>query len=410
MAVNLFTPIVNSRTPAVNFFNGRLLSGEDLTTEHQSNRAARALLGQAIGPGVVYGYQVTESIASSSAQAPVLAITKGLAVNRNGGSLLLDTDTEVALTRPATTTAATPTVFQACTPTQSGAYVAGAGAYLLAVGPASAAEGLAQVNGTNVSTAPCNTDYQAYGVQFRLVQLDLSAVDLSDTKHLQNTIAYQCFGLTNWDALLVGSFVAPAPPLGLVDRLRQSQLLTDCEIPIAVLYWTADDGIVFVDTWSVRRRIAQPPAVSEWALFAGDRRTIEGESMFLQFQDQISQMISAQSGLSTISASQYFNYLPPVGILPLKGITAADGFTYQSFFPPDTYNPPVFIPAARMEGVVRMAMTYRPINAANNEAVWLYQVVEGATVLPYLIFTSIFAPFQGSAQFDLSNFDFSNFV
>src|ERR1700744_1456746 len=109
MAINLSTPIVNTRTPAVNFFNGRLLSGEDLTTEHQSNRAARALLGQAIGPGVVFGYQVAGSLASSTAQAPVLSIAQGLAVNPNGASLLLEIDTEVALTRPATTTAAAST-------------------------------------------------------------------------------------------------------------------------------------------------------------------------------------------------------------------------------------------------------------------------------------------------------------
>jgi hypothetical protein len=409
MAVNLFTPIVNSRTPAVNFFNGRLLSGEDLTTEHQSNRAARALLGKAIGSGVVYGLNVSEAVKSSSPQAPVLTVTQGLALNRNGGALLLDADTDIALTQPATA-AATSTVFQPCTPTQTGVYVAGAGAYLLVVGPASAAEGLAQVNGTSVSTAPCNTDYQAYGVQFRLVQIDLAAAVLNDPAHLQNAIAYQCFGLINWDNLLLGSFVAPEPPFGLIDQMRQSQLLTDCELPLAVLYWTADQGIAFIDTWSVRRRIVQPPAVTDWALFAGDRRSIEGESMFLQFQDQISELTSTQSNLSSIGAGQYFNYLPPVGILPLAGVAGADGFTYQSFFVTGTYKPPVFIPAARMEGVVRTAMSYRPVNAWNNEAVWLYQVVEGATVLPYLIFTSIYAPFQGSAQFDLSNFDFSNFV
>ena len=51
MANNLLTPIVNNRTRSVNFFNGRLLTGEDLTAEQQANRVAHSLLGQAAGAG-----------------------------------------------------------------------------------------------------------------------------------------------------------------------------------------------------------------------------------------------------------------------------------------------------------------------------------------------------------------------
>ena len=55
MPNNLLTPIVNDRTRSVNFFNGRLLTGEDLTAEQQANRDTEIAsinndLRQAISP------------------------------------------------------------------------------------------------------------------------------------------------------------------------------------------------------------------------------------------------------------------------------------------------------------------------------------------------------------------------
>src|SRR4029077_1296853 len=94
MTNNLLTPILNDRTRSVNFFNGRLLTGEDLTAEQQANRVAHSLLGQAIGSGVAYGLEVAESSQLSQVATPVLSIKRGLAVNANGGTLLLDNDVD----------------------------------------------------------------------------------------------------------------------------------------------------------------------------------------------------------------------------------------------------------------------------------------------------------------------------
>src|SRR5213595_773753 len=90
MTNNLLTPILNDRTRSVNFFNGRLLTGEDLTAEQKANRVAHGLLGQAVGSGVSHGLEVAEATLSSTKQSPVLAIRQGLAFNRNGAALLLD--------------------------------------------------------------------------------------------------------------------------------------------------------------------------------------------------------------------------------------------------------------------------------------------------------------------------------
>jgi hypothetical protein len=418
MAVNLFTPIVNTRTRSVNFFNGRLLSGEDLTTEHQSNRAARALLGKAIGSGVVSGFEVSESTTSSTVQAPVLAVTKGLALNRNGGSLLLDMDVEIALTRPTTSTTASSTLFKACAPIQTGAYVAGAGAYLLTVGPASASEGLAQVNGISTATAPCNTDYKAHGVQFRLVQIDLSQADIADSAHLQNTLAYRCFGIANWDQFRTDPFNGAPSDYGLIDQMRSAQLITNCEVPLALLYWTATSGVVFVDMWSVRRRVTRGDESDAWPLFVNDRVLSDAEAMVLQFQDQIAGLFENNASPQSVDSASVFRYLPPAGILPAAAGTVR-GFDYLQFFASNIVRKPVFVEGARLEMILRTALLYPPIDLTSQELIWLYLVRENRQPLgqqsvssaqPYLVFVKGDAPNYGDAHYQVAHWNYSNYL
>src|SRR5438105_2549128 len=146
MTNNLLTPILNDRTRSINFFNGRLLTGEDLTAEQKSNRVAHSLLGQAVGSGVAYGLEVSESATLSTKDAPVVSVKPGLAINPNGGTLLLDNDTDISLVRPASPANGGSSTFQDCLPTQ-GVFIGDAGVYLLTIGPASLNQGLAEVSG-----------------------------------------------------------------------------------------------------------------------------------------------------------------------------------------------------------------------------------------------------------------------
>src|SRR3954451_10089129 len=100
MTVDLRTPILISDLRAVNFFNGRFVSGEDLTDEQNAQRAAHQLLGRAIGDGVVQGLDVAESAFDSTAQTPLLVVSAGTAINRRGEVLQLPNDTIVRLVRP----------------------------------------------------------------------------------------------------------------------------------------------------------------------------------------------------------------------------------------------------------------------------------------------------------------------
>ena len=94
----LLEPILKGGIRSVNFFNGRLLSAEDLKQEQEANREGRARLGQAVGHGVAYGLEVSLS-AANTAQTPVVTFAefteKGFVLRvSNQGGLLIGADIE----------------------------------------------------------------------------------------------------------------------------------------------------------------------------------------------------------------------------------------------------------------------------------------------------------------------------
>src|SRR5689334_9771718 len=118
--------ILDNRQRSINFFNGRLLSAEDLSQEQTANREARRALGQAGGPGIAFGLEVVRP-GGGNAQNPVVTVLPGLAVNRRGQTLDLPVQIDLTLTRPLDEGAAGASGFSDCIPPQPGVYVAGAG-------------------------------------------------------------------------------------------------------------------------------------------------------------------------------------------------------------------------------------------------------------------------------------------
>src|SRR5688572_20025473 len=92
----LWEPILEQGIQNTHFFNGRLLTAADLQTEQDANRRQHRQLGQAIGEGVAYGLEVEVS-AGSTAQRPVVRVTRGLALNHRGEAVDLPADVDVAL-------------------------------------------------------------------------------------------------------------------------------------------------------------------------------------------------------------------------------------------------------------------------------------------------------------------------
>src|ERR1051325_1914753 len=123
-AVDLLNPILESGISSVNFFNGRLLTANDLSREQEANREAARRLGQGIGAGVAYGLEVANA---STKDSPLLTINKGLAIKRRGQTLKLDSDTDISLVRQTTTSDSTNPPFTDCAPLQFAATPSGDG-------------------------------------------------------------------------------------------------------------------------------------------------------------------------------------------------------------------------------------------------------------------------------------------
>jgi hypothetical protein len=303
----------------VNFFNGRLLSAEDLRQEQKARLELDSRIAKALGEGVAYGLEVSTA-ASNNRNNPVLKIEPGLALNRRGRSLELYAPMEITLKQPASGAVIASSGFQECQPLEAGVYVVGAGVYLLVMSPAQGREGRAAVSGLGNESVPCNTKSLVEGVQFRLVSLTdhFSTSELSEVAKLRNRVAYRCLGendlnLTNFHQ---NPFSTPPLGYGLIDALRPNKL-TRCDVPLAVLHWTLEQGIRFVDLWAVRRRPHRPASSLRWNAMLGDRVLAEAEARLHQFEDTLSELVRSGDNLETLKASDRFGFLPPAGFLPI---------------------------------------------------------------------------------------------
>lgn len=430
-AKSLERPILNPAFPSIKFFNGRLLTGEDLSAEQAANREGRRRLGEVIGEGIAYGLEV--SLPEPTGPKPTVTVSAGVAVNRLGQTVVLANDEDLLLVPPPEGNQADSTLvgFARCVPPEAGVYVAGEGIYLLTIAPAFGGAGLAPVSGLGNTEAKCNRKYILEGATFRLIQLDfrrdlnLSNAELNNPNQLRNVVAYKCFGVEDVAAqsFLSNPFGPQVEKYGVLDNLRPNRL-TDCEVPLALLHWKDGRdgkdkaGIKFIDLWAVRRRITKPSVSDSWNFVVGDRRRSEAEAMFLQFQAQIADLVQS-GGLSAVAATQYFSFLPSVGILPVAASRSQSGFAMGKVFSGLTVRGPAFIEGAKLESLIRLSFTYPPIDLSSGELIWLYQVRENMEAVDYnpgnppqayLVFASGHMPYLADARFDTARWDYSNYA
>jgi hypothetical protein len=417
-AETLDSPIVTGGAlRSVNFFNGRLLTGDDLRREQSTLRSRLARLGRAAGEGVAYGLEVKETIGTSAKGKPVVTVAAGLALARSGQALELAAPVDVALARARPVAGSeTGGLFADCQPFADGTYTAGAGVYLLAIAPAQQGEGHAQVSGIANEPAPCNVAASVEAVRFRLIRLALSPAELNDKAHLRNRVAYACFGADALTSFTADPFGPAWQRYGLVDTLRE-QTLGDDEVPLAVLGWTMKDGIQFVDLWSVRRRIVRRESEGPFAELLSDRRQAEGEAMFFQFQGQLRDRGRKPKPASARLRDE-FVFLPAAGLVPTSDASGTSGFDIPRFFENVKTRGPFFVGAQKVRRLALASFQTPPIDIDEFELVWLYQVrenrdgrVAGAGIdRPYVAFASGFLPYAASAQHDLARWDFANYA
>ena len=462
--VDILEPVLTGGIRNTNFFNGRLLTAEDLTDFQKANAQQHQQLGQALGEGVAYGFEV-DVVASADVQRPILHITQGLALNRKGQAVALPADVDLALVPQASATRAEAGLFAECHPTTT-TILTNPGLYILTAVPASdfSKESAPKTEvGTEGPATTCGSRWAVEGAKFNVVRFDLgtfpspsslagqaaqlateldpllkkvaagsATADELEKKakllsKLRNCVAHLCFGTEE----LAG---CPSDPFGrkngqslfaeygVVDQLRDLTVpaLTDCDVPLAVLYWTST-GLQYVDMWSVRRPIFPQPVSGAWAQLAGKRRLAEGLAMFLQFQCQLSGLMKklSSSALDAVKASDYFRYLPPVGLLPISGIGSSAGMNYPTFFSGKAYREPQFVEGATLMPLFGEGLSYPPVDVTDKVMVWLYRSRENVQAIyaasgnvrnAYLIFTSGQMRNWGHPHYDVNRWDYSTYA
>ncbi len=454
--VQLNAPVLTGGILNTNFFNGRVLAAEDLTALQTANAQQRRQLGRAIGAGVVCGLEVTLGTGSDPT-VTALHVTPGLALDRKGDAVALSAAVDVAITPSAQVQSATNGLFAACTPPQ-GVISTNLDCYILTVSPASGLQGSAPMTSAlSCGFAPgCASANVVEGVQFGLLPLGVSttsnstplraqALQLYATlapqfvtlaglsgaaasnlqaqiaptlSQFQNVMAHLCFGTDVLQSFTANPFAVaeedpPSAGYGLLDDLRAQGYLTDCAVPLALIYWSAA-GVQFVDMWSVRRQITQREASFSWPLLLNERRRSEITAAFLQFQGQMQSILENTSDPSSVTADAYFVYLPPCGVLPItgQGVTivtgtpAASGLDLTGFFGAHTSKDVATTNGDMLRHLFAAALEYEPVSLAVTGKIQLYLVWENVQAInaggsPQLV--SVFATpelaYQGVARF-----------
>lgn len=137
MAVSLLTPILDDGILNTNFFQGRVLSAEDLQTEQRANRSHRQHLGRAIGPGIIEGLEVSLVAAGSGEVTPTLGISPGIALNGKGQDLRLAIPITLSLSDITAPVGATAGLFAPSSTAPTGVVRGGEGVHVLVLSPAS---------------------------------------------------------------------------------------------------------------------------------------------------------------------------------------------------------------------------------------------------------------------------------
>ena len=373
MATELLQPVVDEGVRLTHFFNGRVLTAEDLRREQDAAAGRHRGLAAAAGDGVVHGLEVTP--ATRAFPSPTVRVSAGLAFNRDGDPVALPREVELRLTPATAEVDAEAGLFAVCEAPPLEAEITNPGFYLLAARPAStfSRDQVASVNLSSEGVATgCGSAYAELGASFRLVSLPLPAggadaplalrlsalaaavsTDVETTRRgdtsdaglplrlaknlsqLRSGMAYWCAGADAMGETIVSLAVPAASPTVAqppLEALRTAGTLASCEVPLALLYVTRRQ-LEWVDAWAVRRPPVPRVMPDPLARVAEAAAPAESAAAFMQFRAQAAGFLASDTPLaaSQVRAREWFLFLPPVGILPLAAAGVA-GFDEDTFF------------------------------------------------------------------------------
>ncbi|MEF8938230.1 MAG: hypothetical protein V5A22_00180 [Salinivenus sp.] len=423
-----------------------MLTAEDLHTEQDANATERKRLGRALGTGVLDGLFVRKK------GDETVTAESGVALAPSGCVVELPQTTNVSVVSKIDRdeTAGTKGQFASCSAREVVA-ASGTGVYLLFVEPAAKPEGRTPRTrlGGDGAASECGAQYRREGARLRLVHLDTGDAGLvpeslqtergkrlkieeefdegSDFRarhvsRLRNILAHVCLRTPSalaetaslYDTLRRQSRRNEPNPDGPVDVLRDRAVeendgLEDA-VPIGLLYW-AQDRILFVDNWSVRRRVHRSDPQRPTP--ATDRRRAEGEAAFHQFQAHVGDLTVSggpAEELPVLEARVFFDYLPAAGLVPVK--TEGPHEENLDFVNELTHQGPVYVEGAEVSRLLEQSFLAPPHRIDAGEMLVLYRVRQNRqsnTETPYLLFASGHLPLLGDARFDLSRWDYSQY-
>ena len=449
---SLFDAVLDQGINNPNYFEGRLLTADALRDDQIAHRRRQRQLGQAIGEGIVNGLQVSlEPDLSDQGVRQTITIERGLAINRCGDTLALNNSVTVDVIPPVAKPEAPTSLFGRCADTESldPTIPTGTGIYVLMMSPTSAFRDRAPKSGLGVEgkIIGCGDRYVVEGVSFRLEPLHPDMISGADNEQretlkelmkpapsaievslLRNLIAHHCFGTPELNDFPVDPFAlddgtSAWRTYGALDDLRslvdpeERPRLGDCDVPLALMLWN-QAGIAFTDMWAVRRRPTSQPYSLDWPTQISQRIHGEAEARFFQFQHHLADLLANEVFATLISASAYFRFLPPAGLLPLADIGRPRGVTIPGFFAGRTLRDPVHIEGARLRKILAFALEYTPVDLDQDEMIWTYLVRENRQPATAdgprpadttVLYTGAHLPFFGEARFDINRWDYANY-
>lgn len=422
----LLEPVLTQGVRNTHFFNGRVLTAEDLRMEQDANREQHRQLARALGAGIVHGYEVSRG--SDVDGVPALRILPGYAFNPDGDPLALGRTVDLLLvSRESAVLPPEAGLFAVCMAPDDPLELTNVGMYVLTVRPASAFSDerapMTELGGQGIAGG-CGSRWTVEGVRFAVTPLPLApagttptplALDLAELatqveqdidlvsrggaaattevttrlarrlSRLRNGAAYLCFGADRITAQLAaplpgaGAIGFPDAAFGAVDAMRERDELGSCEVPLA-LFYLSRRGIEWVDAWAVRRPPVPTPTAGSLPVLPTARALADATAMMLQFQQQVRELTGSTtptSELLLMTARSRFRFLPPAGLLPLRVGSSGRGFDRATFFDGIAYGAAMQVPGAKLRRLLTAGLLHPPVDLdAEHASVELWRVHE----------------------------------
>ncbi|HUH12077.1 MAG TPA: hypothetical protein VMK65_03170, partial [Longimicrobiales bacterium] len=171
----LLEPVLTEGIKSTHFFNGRVLTAQDLRTEQEATRAHERQLARAVGEGVVHGLEVSAQAPEDG--APVVRIEAGLGFNRDGDAVSLKHLVKLRLVTKETDVPPEAGLFAVCKPPEHPLDLTNVGLYVLTIRPASGFSPerapMTELGSEGVASG-CGSRWAVEGVRFGVAPLPLA--------------------------------------------------------------------------------------------------------------------------------------------------------------------------------------------------------------------------------------------